>query len=136
MNVRDTSEAYLASFNILTELNLFFQYVQSGLGHMDPRRARDPRLARADPRQPSRTPPTQPSNQENGASNHGTPQPQPQLANAQPWDGEQSNPTPPTPPTPAQKQSPSVHKPRPLFCVVCASNQVRSGHHFCLVSGS
>jgi hypothetical protein len=89
---------------------------------MDPRRARDPRLARADPRlqrvqqdTPASTPtppPAQPTSIENG---YATP---PNALAPYPADSLPSSSTPvPTVETPAYKQ-------RPLFCVVCASNQV------------
>jgi hypothetical protein len=110
---------------------------------MDPRRARDPRLARADPRL------QQPQPQQ--------PQQQRQPIPAQiPNNGINSNPgshsvTPPQPfvtaiatvssqiPPPADPStsalthssdtpSPARFKTRPLFCVVCASNQVRGSN--------
>jgi len=93
---------------------------------MDPRRARDPRLARVDPRlqqvqadsnsSATLTPPTPPtfdslSNYqiENGNLNSPPPQSMSQPPAAQPSASSTPN---------------SPYKPRPLFCVVCASNQV------------
>ena len=92
--------------------------------YMDPRRARDPRLTRADPRlqrvqsgSPVSTPPplynsshTPDQWVENGTDIPATQQP-PQIQND-------------------QQPSQSIvfqpgYKPRPLFCVVCASNQAR-----------
>ncbi|KAF8558879.1 hypothetical protein OG21DRAFT_993712 [Imleria badia] len=88
---------------------------------MDPRRARDPRLARADPR----------------LQRVSSGSPAPPTPQQQPW--------PPTDSQQVQSQTPpnansnlpaslnhdassaSIYKPRPLFCVVCASNQVNDG---------
>lgn len=134
---------------------------------MDPRRARDPRLARADPRRqqtgspfnappPQATPPYPPAQYQNGVPQYGY-QGQPQVYASIP--GPSHVPTPPASHPPPQYSSGPVsnqqlkeeardatslppptaisrsgsqtspqestgYKGRPLFCVVCASNQV------------
>jgi RNA polymerase II subunit A C-terminal domain phosphatase SSU72 len=91
---------------------------------MDPRRARDPRLARTDPRlqrvqsgSPAGASQSQHHSTENGVQNHSTPPPIPQanLPITPHQDGQQ----------PQGQSPPPGHKTQPLFCVVCASNQVR-----------
>ena len=116
---------------------------------MDPRRARDPRLARADPRL------QQPQQQQQQQ------QQRQQLLTPSPNNGSHSNPeshsiTPPQPfanaiatvssqiPPAAdastsasthalETPSPTSFKTKPLFCVVCASNQVSSS---CIQAGN
>lgn len=92
---------------------------------MDPRRARDPRLARVQQRQASDSP--APS----AIPLHVKPQPPPQpVENDTP---PYSTPTPPQPFLQANSEldmipgldlPPQTYRQRPLFCVVCASNQV------------
>ncbi len=82
---------------------------------MDPRRARDPRLARADPRLqrvPSNPPPSE-TNYANWSENGGTPVEPMQEDNTQES-------------LPQNLNAPEPYRARPLFCIVCASNQVPS----------
>ena len=122
---------------------------------MDPRRARDPRLARPDPRlqrqgqpgppQYSNAPqppyPTYPQHAtSNGSPSHSQTPPQMQppystgpASNQQlQEEAEKASSLPPpattsqpTPQPTSDAKGKSIYKPRPLFCVVCASNQVR-----------
>lgn len=100
---------------------------------MDPRRARDPRLARADPRLqhtssgspapvPQALPPQAQQQQwiENGVQNYATPPPV--QNNLQP-----SQPPVTSAPPPIQAPLQPEYRQKPLFCVVCASNQVSKG---------
>lgn len=92
---------------------------------MDPRRARDPRLARGQqqrqtsdsPAPPNFPPQSQPQHAEYNAPGPSAPTP------PQPFAAATSQlMTAPSTSTPA---APGAYKARPLFCVVCASNQVR-----------
>jgi hypothetical protein len=102
---------------------------------MDPRRARDPRLARVDPRlQRGQSALPTPSPQQHSGSVQGATQ---WTANGAYMASQNMAPnvlvqqadTPSEnaiagPSTPANNAGSSSYKPRPLFCVVCASNQV------------
>jgi RNA polymerase II subunit A C-terminal domain phosphatase SSU72 len=103
---------------------------------MDPRRPRDPRLARADPRlqSGSSTPSVSQPQTENGASNYSTPPPTSTLASS-PDALSQNVGQPTTASVSSEKSAPqSSYKPRPLFCVVCASNQVGFAEPFMCVT--
>ena len=105
---------------------------------MDPRRARDPRLARADPRLQGRSHSNSPAPQSyHGAMlqpnvTHGGPS---HAASTSYLNQQVTHQAPATPDPPVQStvtqsspqpqgQSNKPYKARPLFCVVCASNQV------------
>lgn len=101
---------------------------------MDPRRARDPRLARADPRLqrassgspvPVPTPPQVSTQQQqqwvaNGIQNYANPPIPP--TQGMPYQQPVQQPLVPAPPQ-VQVKPPPAYKQRLLFCVVCASNQ-------------
>lgn len=113
---------------------------------MDPRRARDPRLSRTDPRlqrthsnspvpPPSHIPtpphqpqyPHQPYLSQPSGSNHPpypTATPPPQYSSGPTSNHQLVQDVQEVPSIPPPAQPPSVYRPRPLFCVVCASNQV------------
>jgi hypothetical protein len=102
---------------------------------MDPRKARDPRLARAQVKSgqpaPTSTPPPAsysfsfPQWSENGVGSASPPTqpayqpPQPTPSNSSSFSAEFTAPPSLLDATPETSQ----YKPRPLFCVVCASNQ-------------
>ena len=127
VDVRDTAEMHIykcwSECVLTTHLS-----IASG---MDPRRVRDPRLARADPRlqqqQPRQQLPTLNNGVTSNPGSHSVTPPQP-FVNAVATMSSQIPPaTDMSVPTLTQPQNTHVapsFKTRPLFCVVCASNQV------------
>ena len=97
---------------------------------MDPRRARDPRLARADPRlqrapsgPPASAGPPPQENYMNWSTENGTPTPD--FTNQNESSGmAQENATQQQENLAPNLNAPTPYRQRPLFCIVCASNQV------------
>jgi hypothetical protein len=96
---------------------------------MDPRKARDPRFGRVDPRlqrvdaeTPTQTPPL--SGDSDASANPFPLDPSlPAQSNSFPHENQQPQTQPPGQSSSSQS---AAYKLRPLFCVVCASNQVKS----------
>lgn len=96
---------------------------------MDPRKARDPRFGRVDPRlqrvdagTPTQTPLLMGDSDASTNSFPLDPALQAQSSSS-PHENQQTQTQPPGQSNSSQS---AVYKPRPLFCVVCASNQVKS----------
>lgn len=96
---------------------------------MDPRKARDPRFGRVDPRlqrvdagTPTQTPPLI---GDGDASTNSFPLDPALQAQSSSFPHENQQPQTQPPGQSSSSQS-AAYKSRPLFCVVCASNQVKS----------
>jgi RNA polymerase II subunit A C-terminal domain phosphatase SSU72 len=122
INVLDTAEAAFTTRSPVSDASYL-----SSVPNMDPRRARDPRLARLDPRSDPRL------HQTKSAS----PTPPPASFSGLPENSEHQNGNIHHTPNSLQPVNVSKFKQRPLFCIVCASNQNRSmeGHHVLAKAG-